>query len=211
MANLSLVSDTLLSSPAFVRDMTSFLKLSEDALFAISKFGSEPEGFVGHSQGQRLSALCDIPIGQAMGDLRVAKYLYDRVTELGLDVTDAISQIDSIGSTFEPSVAIGVQKRKAIEAILSFKRDYEISNADRKAIANGPHFGDLDGVWGMKLFQTREGEAVKVPVMTLNLSWHDGVGDHHEVFLQLSDKDWDDFSNRVKGFSARRAYLNEFL
>lgn len=211
MVNVSLVSNKLLSTPAFVRDLTSFLNLSEDALLAIAGFGNESDGFVGSSQAHDLKTRFDIPTSQAMGVLRIAKYLYDRVSESSLDVADAVSQVDSIASDLNPPLSITDPQRNAIESILSYKRAYEISEAHSKALADAPHFSDVSGSWGVKLFQTRAGEPVKVPVMTLTLTWHDGSGDHHETFIQLSDEDWEDFGNKIKDLDSRRKPLNELL
>ena len=177
----------------------------------IAEFGNESDGFVGSSQANRLNSRFDVPTSQAMGVLRIAKYLYNRVSEASLDVADAASQVDSIASGLNPPLSITDPQRNAIERILSYKREYEISEAHSKALADVPHFSDVSGSWGVKLFQTRAGESVRVPVMTLTLTWHDGSGDHHETFIQLSDEDWEDLGNKIKDLDSRRKLLNELL
>ena len=211
MANSSLVSSKLLSTPAFVRDLTSFLNLSEAALLAIAEFGNESNSFVGRAQSHALATRFDVPNSEASGVLRVAKYLYDRVTELNVEIGEATNEIDSIAAGLDPAIIISGLQRNAIESILAYKRDYEISEASSKALADAPHYSDVNGSWGVKLLQTRTGENIKVPVIALNLTWHDGSGEHHETFVQMGDEDWDDFENRVKELASRRAYLNEFL
>ena len=211
MVKVTLVSEKLLSNRAFVRDLTFFLQLSEEALRAISDFGSQADGFVGQTQAQSLSSGFDVPTDQSMGSLRVAKYLYDRVAELRLDVADAVGQVDLIASGLSPSLALDDGQKKAIEAILSFKRSYEKTNASSKAVSNGPHFSDVNGAWSVTLLQISDGEVVRVPLMTLGLTWHDGAGDHHEVFLQMDDKDWEDFAEKVRRLTEGRKLLDELL
>ena len=208
---MALMSDGLLSSPSFVRDLLAFLRLPTDVLLIIADVGDEPDGFVGPSKAHRLNSLFDIPTNEASSILRITKHLYDKVTELRMDVDEAVNELDSVASGMTPPVVVDEQKREAIREVLSFKQGYEKSNTDVKALATGPHYTGSDGAWGIKLYHLRNGEAVKVPVMMLSIGWHDGGGGHNEVFFQMDDEDWGNFTKKIDALSDARASLGELL
>ena len=211
MADAPLLDDRELASVPFIRDLRSFLSLSKDVLLAIAEIGNQPEGFTGRQQAQSLNARFGVPVNQAMRDLRIAEHLYIRISELGLDDTDAISQIDSIASQIQDPVTIDDKCRDAIIAVLSFKRDYEVATAAGKALANAPHFIGANGAWGIKPVKIRSGEIIKIPVVTLSIVWHDGTGNNHEAFLQMSDRDWEEFTSKLKGLTDSRKDVDELL
>ena len=211
MVETSLVRERLLSSPAFMRDLKSFLSLPENVLLAISELGNKPEGFVGRPQAQSLNNDFDVPVDKTIRDLRIAEYLYDRVTELGLNTADAVNQIVAIASELEEPISIDNKLRDAIEAVLSFKRDYEISGAKSKSVNNVPHFVDANGSWSIKPIRTREGEIVRAPVMTMSIVWHDSSGNPHEAFFHMADQDWNAFSRKMNSLADSREEIEELL
>ena len=36
----------------------------------------------------------------------------------------------------------------------------------------------------------RDGEVIKVPMISMSIVWHDGTGSNREAFFQMSDSDW---------------------
>ena len=211
MPEKSLLEERLLASPAFIRDLKSFLSLPEDVLLAISELGNGPEGFSGVSQSETLKTRFDIPIDKAMRALRIAEHLYHRVTDLGLNDATAADQIISIISRLDESIEIDNQKRKAIEAVLSFKRAYEISNVTVKALENVPHFLDVNGSWNIKIVRTREGEIIKVPVVTMSVVWHDHSINHRQAFFYMDEEDWDEFNTKMKSLADNRKDIEDLL
>ena len=106
----------------------------------------------------------------------MADHLYRRAAELELDVTDAVNQIIVIASGMTVPVEIDDKRRNAISEVLSFKRDYEVTIATARAVANAPHFTGIAGSWSVKPVQMSNGEVIRVPVLTLSITWHDGLG-----------------------------------
>lgn len=111
MDEQTLLDERLLSSTAFVRDFEALLNLSADALLAIPKSGDGQDGFIGHGNPRNLNARFDIPIDKAARVLRIVGHLYNRVSELSLDVTVAVDQISSIASELESPIDLDDQKR----------------------------------------------------------------------------------------------------
>ena len=211
MPEKGLLVERLLVSPAFIRDLRGFLSLREDVLLAISEIGGGPEGFSGRPQAEDLNARFGVPIDEATRVLLLVEHLYDRVTELGLSTSETVSQIASIALGLEEPIEIDTRKRDAIEAVFSFKRDYEIANATSKALDNVPHFVDVNGDWSVKLIRTREGESVKIPVLTMSVIWHDSSLNHRQTTFFLSDEDWSEINTAMKAIADRREEINELL
>lgn len=212
MGETPLLREGLLSSPAFVRDLKSFLSLSGDVLLAISELGNQPDGFVGLVQSRTLNARFGIPVDKAMRDLRIAKFLYDRVTELDLDIDNAARQLaDMAPGLLEDPISIDDERHNAIKAVLSFKPASEISRVKSKSVNDSPHFVGINGSWNIKPIRTREGETLKVPVMTMSIVWHDSSGNHHEAFFHMDDEDWDEFSSKTSALADSRKELEDLL
>lgn len=212
MDETPLLREGLLSSPSFMRDLKSFLGLSEDVLLAISELGNQPDGFVGFVQSQTLNARFGIPVDKAMRDLRIAKFLYDRVTELDLDTANAAHQLAAMASgLLEDQIPIDDKRRNAIKAVLSFKPAFEIYRVKSKSVNDSPHFVGINGSWNIKPIRTREGETLKVPIMGMSIVWHDSSGNHHEAFFHMDDQDWDELSSKISALSDSRKELEDLL
>ncbi len=203
--------DRELALPAFVRDLRSFLSLSEDILLAISDIGEKAEGFTGFEQAQSLKSRFDIPVDQAAAHLQIAEHLYHRVAQSGLDVSDAIAQIDAVASGLQNPVSLDDKRREALSRVLSFKRDYEISTAVGTALADGPHFITVNGSWSVRPVKIRNGEAIRVPIIALSIVWHDSTGTNHETFFQMSEIEWEEFNSKVAAFAENRGEMQAIL
>ena len=211
MADEPLIRDRELTAPAFVRDLRSFLTQNVEVLQAISDAGGGPNGFTGGSQSRDLNARYSVPINRANDCLRVAEYLYSRVAELELEVDDAVAQIVHIASGLDEPIVVDEQHREAVASILSFKRDFEASKAIQTATSGGPHFIDINGGWAVKPVRIRNGEVIKVPVIALSIIWHDGSGNNHEAFLQMSERDWTAFRGKIEALTSGRGELEALL
>ena len=86
---MTLISRRLLNNPGFVKDLRSLLTLPAPALTALSDLVNDEMGF-GESKAQLLDSRFSLSPGQATGSVKVARYLYDRVTTLELTPQDAV-------------------------------------------------------------------------------------------------------------------------
>ena len=195
---MPLIRESELASSAFVRDLTSFFGQKPEVLRAIAEVGDDPDGFLGGSQARRVGSKCEISSSQALNCLRIAAYLYDRVSELGMGVDEAVAQLRSVAGELEPVPAIDEEKLEAISGVLEFKRKYEVSRAVTQATSNAPHFVNANGSWSVRPVRIRSGEVVNVPVVALSIHWHDGAGNSHDTFLQMSQDEWSSFCNEVE-------------
>lgn len=201
----------MLSSPAFTRDFKSFVTLPAELLLAIAELGNATEGFVGHAQAQGLATRFQVPLDKMLRDLRVAEYLYSRVSQLKMDTVVAVEQVVTVAAGLEGIVEIHPRQREAIAEVLSFKRDYEISSARKAPLSGVPHFAGLSGSWSVKPVRTRDGEIVKVPMLAMSLNWHDGALNHQQAFFCLSEWDWAEFSRQVQSIAEGRKDIDELL
>lgn len=206
-----LIRDRELASSAFVRDLQSFFSQSAEVLLAISELGDEPEGFRASGHANVLNERFGVPLGVATVNLHIAAYLYDRAVDSGLNADEAAGQLVSVASGLKDPIEIDVDKRAAIVAILSFKRDYEATMASGKALANSPHFTGVSGSWSVKPVAMSNGEVVRVPVLSLSVTWHDGIGNAKEIFLQMSNRDWAMFNNSINAIDNGRKDIEDLL
>ena len=111
----------------------------------------------------------------------------------------------------ENPVVLDEGRRDAIAAILSFKSGYERTIATRNITASGPHFSGVGGSWGVKMVQVSNGETVRIPILSLNVTWRDGVGNQREVFLQLSDRELENLNSQLQELANDRNAIDEIL
>ncbi len=211
MDEQTLLDERLLSSTAFVRDFEALLNLPADALLAISKSDDGQDGFIGHGHSRNLNARFNIPIDKAARVLRIVEYLYNRVSELDLDAATAVDQVSSIAAELEAPIDLDYQKRDALKAVLSFNRAYELPMAAGKALDKVPHYVDVAGEWSVKPIRIRDGEIVKVPVVTVSVYWHDSTANHKQAFFYMSDADWDEFVSKVEAIRDSRKDIEDLL
>lgn len=200
-----LLPDRMLASQAFVRDMRMFLELPIGVLFGMSEIGDSSEGFAAESQGRILSERFDLGIDTAARALRLAEYIYNRASNLNLETDDAAAQFAAAASNLEKPISVDGERKDAVRAILAFKRDYEIARARNVTATSGaPHFIGVNGSWNVKPVRVRNGEVVKVPILAMNVIWHDGSENNREVFLQMSAEDWADFQSDIAAIEESR-------
>ena len=200
-----LLPERMLSSPAFVRDMRMFLELPVRVLFGISEIGDSEEGFAAESHGRILRERFELGIDSATRALRLAEYIYNRASDLNLETDDAATQLAAAASDLENPISVDDERRDAVRAILSFKRNYEIARARNVTATSGaPHFIGVNGSWNVKPVRVRNGEVVKAPILTMNIIWHDGSENSHEAFFQMSAEDWADFQSDIASIEERR-------
>ena len=208
---MTLIRSRELASLTFVRDLGSFFSRSPEVLQAIAEAGNNPDGFFGEIQAQFVASQSEISHSEALNCLAVAAYLYDRVSELGINIDEAVEQLRFAGEELEPAVPVDEETSAAISAILEFKRDYELSRVVSRATSNAPHFIGAHGSWGIRPVQMGNGEIVNVPVVTFSVHWHDGAGNAHETFLQMSRDDWSSFCDEVEAITGRYGDVESLL
>lgn len=124
-------------------------------------------------------------------------------------MSEAVIELVALGERL--GVHVNGEKRIALEETLSYKRDYEIGMYARvQEVGKGPHFAGLDGSWSIKVYRTREDEAVKFALLGLSVSWH-AQGSDFEAFFQMTDEEWDEFIDKVNEISEHRQELQSFL
>lgn len=45
---------------------------------------------------------------------------------------------------------------------------------------------------------------MRVPVLALSVAWHDGAGNSHEAFVQLSVQDWEALKSEVENLTNKQ-------
>ena len=205
MTSQPMFPDRMLASPAFVRDMRTFLELPAETMLGISKIGDSEDGFAAESQSQTLGERFGLGIDVAARMLRFANHIYDRASVLNLKTDDAIAQIATTALSLAEPVSIDGERKDAIRAILSFNRDYEIAVAKNVTATSGaPHFISAAGAWNVRPVRIRNGEVVKAPVLAMSVVWHDGSENVREAFFQLSESDWADFNAEIASIDENR-------
>ena len=205
-----LVPRFLLSNRAFRGDMEALLKLSPEALSAIARLASGPEGFSPSEFAPRLAEEIKVPSDQARQLLRAAEYFYDRVSSERIAVKDAVEELEHLAVSV--NLTLSEQHRKVLADVLAYKREYEFGRAARnKVTAKGPHFEDVTGSWSIKILRTREDERVEAPVLALTVTWHDSRGNEKDAFFILNDRDWEDLKKKVDAVGKERQVLDDSL
>ncbi len=205
MTSQPMFPDRMLASPAFVRDMRTFLELPARTMLGISEIGDSEDGFAAESQSQALAERFGLGIDVAARMLRFANHIYDRASVLNLEADGAIAQIAATALSLADPVSIDGERKDAIRAILSFNRDYEIAVAKNVTATSGaPHFISATGAWNVRPVRIRNGEVVKAPVLAMSVVWHDGSENVREAFFQLSESDWADFNAEIASIGENR-------
>ena len=208
MADEPLIGNRELHSPSFIRDLRSFLSQTVEVLGAISEAGNGSDGFTGGTHAQDLAAQYGIPVTRSTGSLRVAEYLFHRVADGEFEIPEAVNELVTVAAGLDEPIEFDEQRQGVVADILSFKRDFEAAMAVTTATSDAPHFIDVNGSWGIKPVQIRNGEVIRVPVITLSIVWHDGPGNNHEAFLQMSERDWKTFTDKLENLGNSRATLD---
>ena len=206
-----LVRDRELNSPAFARDLGVFLTQPAEVLLAVAEVGNRSEGFSGQDQARELHDRYEVPISTGLNCLRVAGYLYDRMSESALDVDSAVEELKAIAGALPQQVVVDDQRAEAIAAVLAVKPDYEITLAIREAFANAPHFISVHGSWAVKPVRDRNGEPFNLATMALSLYWHDGAGNSHEVVVNMSRDAWQEFMATIQEIDDDFSDIEELL
>ena len=189
MDGTPLITDRELASSAFSQDLRSFSILPAEVLLAVAEIGDSQDGFYGNRQTHALSENFGIPHSTAAGVLRIADHFYVRAGSLGITAADAADQIVLAANRMGDSVEVDDIQRGAIETVLSFKRDYEMTLAAGRIMSKGPHFIGSTASWSVGQSRISNGETVSVPILSVSITWHDGVGNNHEAFFQMDDRD----------------------
>src|SRR6266540_1535487 len=181
-----LVPRRLLTSKRFRDDLKSFLSLPSNAMSAIASLANDVDGFDPSQKAALLSERSHLTPDEASQILTTAGYFYDRVTERRLAPSDAVQVLGDIGVSL--GLSLSEDQRHALEEVLSYKKEYERGKYARlQAVNVGPHFLALEGGWSIKVFRTRQDEQVKVALLGLSVIWHDGHGNYHEAFFNMTD------------------------
>ncbi len=213
VATKKLIPDSIRSNEAFRRDLGALLSLEPGQLEVINRMAVESaDGFSPSPQASPVAEATGLSVDDARRAILVADVLYERCRDQRIPVSDAVDQL----ATIAPEV--GVQDFSEIAAtlleLLSPKHVYETegyAKVQSKSVV--AHFIGLDGVWDIRpVFHRETGKITKnLPVLLLNVAWHDDVGTSHSAAFQLDDDAWADLRETVQELTDRLASLDEYL
>lgn len=207
MVRRPLIPLRLASSPAFREDLKTFLSLADESLQALARFGREPNGYQPARHASSLSKEANLPVAEARAVVRMASYLYDRTSEIQTTPEEAVDALESLAS--ELQVSFDESKRQSLYAVLEYNRDYEEHDGPVAAITNREaHTAAVRGTWGLRVFETRTGAVVKIPILTLSLVLHEPTGEPQSITLAFTDAQWESFKDDIELISERRSILD---
>ena len=196
--------------PAFTKDLRAFLSLSQDVLSAIAEETLSTGGDLGFRQAAVLSRRFDIPITEAATHFRIVNFLARRVTSLAiLAPNEAASQIAVAASEIDDPIQVSDGQVEAIGSILASI----VNESQEQAPTNisGPRFLSADGSWVVRLERADDSVTVAVPWVNFSLLWDDSSRARHEVFLQISEAEWESFLDVVAKIVDARGDLEPLL
>ncbi len=207
-----LIPHSLLSLGSFREDIQALLTLSPEQLQVLSALANGRDGFWPSRQTMSFAEQASISLDEAKRTLGVAEYLYERCREYQISPDHAVAQLLDVAR------ALGIEhvaaKDPALRDLVSPKDAYESQrHAASEATGTVAHFQRLDGVWDIRpIFHRHTHEVVaRVPVLLINVAWHDMAGTTHEAVFQLDDDDWADFKREADKLDERRRALRPEL
>lgn len=209
----ALISSTLLNSSSFRRELETFLRLSADQLNKMAVIANGADGFSPSRQAISFSEQASLSLEEARQSLGIAEYLYERCRDHEISPDDAVEELKGISVRLKIGAEIA-GKEAALRDFFSAKDAYESERyANLLASSVAGHFQRLDGVWDIRpVFHRDTGKLVaKVPVLLINLRWHDQGGESHDAVCQLDDEDWANFKEQVDKLQRQRGTLQELL
>ena len=140
----------------------------------------------------------------------MANHLVHSAVQADLDANKAVDQIMAVASELDEPVELNDGQKKALALIFSSEGE-QAQHAASVALANGPHFILMDGAWSIKLVEVSTGGVAPVPIVSLNILWHDQTGTGHEAFFQMSEAEWQDFCEKVDTIGDLRKEMDPLL
>ena len=198
-------------TPRFINDLRTFLLLDPSGIRIVAEVGRTREGYTRNADPTRIEESLNVSREASRIYLRVAEFMYDKAIESGLDTNILVDQVALVASSLESPVEINEEAKAALVALLSLNREHEITIATRGVLGDGPQFLGLAGSWNIKPVQLRTGEIVGIRTVTLSLVWENGAEQKQEVFLQMSEEDWDVLKEEVEWITTLRGETDEFL
>lgn len=207
---VKLIPPRYLESRAFGDDLRALLELDAGILSEIAKMGDSPDGFLRAKNAPALAQKTSTDTDEAMDLLRMASFLYERVTENRLDLEDSARELEEAAK--ELGLTVDDNKRRALRDLLAYKKQFETGRyASAFPADQSNHFVGVDGLWSIAAVPTREGGLVQVPVLTLSVVWHDIAGNHSSAYFLLTDNDWEALKSSLKRFDEIRGALQASL
>lgn len=207
-----LIPQSLLSRRTFVTDLKKLLSLTHTDLEQLHKLANGPDGFWPSNQSLKFAEQASVSNEDARIILNVAEYLYERAHENVISPERGAAELVEIGKS------VGVdkveEKRPLFEHLLATKEAYERGRrATLRATEVIAHFEDLDGTWDIRPVFHRESEEIiaKVPVLILNVKWHDSSGTSRDAVFQLAERDWDEFRQKIEKLEKKHEVLRREL
>ncbi len=207
-----LIPTSLLSSAGFRDDLRRLLDLSVPQLEQLNSLATGPDGLSPAQLAARFAEEAAITIEAARGALRVAEYLYERCRELRMPPDQAVGQLAE--SAARSAMGDISDKASALRSLLASKDEYEAGrHVALESLSVVPHLAKLEGIWDIRPVFHREREEVvaRIPVLLLNVCWHDTTGQTHETALQLDEDDWEDVREGIDKLEAQRRIIRAYV
>lgn len=204
--------DRQLLLPRVAREVAELVELPSEVLFRIAEIRNETRE-PGFQMAQRLRAgsSSNMSLQSAISHLRVADNLIRLVDRAAIDPAEAARQIATVAADLDPEVQIDDVKVNAITAILSATNPNSPPIPVRQAMAYGPHFGRLSGAWSAMPVRGETGGITVVPILALNIEWHDHTGVDEVLHFRMTDAEWEGFMDKVAELNGLRQDLAPFL
>ena len=202
--------DRQLLLPRVARELTELVELPSDLLLRIADIRNETRE-PGFQMAQRLRAGSNLSLQAAISHLRVADNLIRLVDRAAINPAEAARQIAVVAADLDPKVQLDDEKVEAITAIVSATNPSSPPLPVRQAMANGPHFGRLSGAWSAMPVRGETGGITVVPVLALNIEWHDHTGVDDVLHFRMTDAEWEMFMDKVAELNGLRQDLAPFL
>lgn len=202
--------DRQLLLPRVARELSDLVELPSELLLRIADIRNETRE-PGFQMAQRLRAGSNLSLPAAISHLRVADNLIRLVDRAAINPADAARQIAVVAASLDPKVQLDDEKIDAITAILSATAPYSPPLPVRQAMANGPHFGRLSGAWSAMPVKGETGGITVVPVLALNIEWHDHTGMDDVLHFRMTDNEWEAFMDKIAELNGLRQEFAPFL
>ncbi len=194
-----LIDNVLLSRKAFRDDLKLLFSLSQDQLKDLVHIGEEPDGFLANKQSLKFAESAALSVEHARSVLLITYYLYERCRELIILPDEARRQLLEVGKNLQ--IKDLDKKQSVLQEVLVTKKAYESGGrAKVQATEAVSHFLGFNGAWNIRPVFNRETQEIltKLPMLLLNVSWHDTTGTAHDAVFQLDEEDWEEFKVKVK-------------
>lgn len=202
--------DRDLTNQVFVRDLRTLLSQPSECLLVIADTRKSLGEVPGFQHAQRLRVAFDLSTRDALACVRIVGRIAQAIIQADITPQEAATQIAEIASLLDEPILVSEEQKQAIVSAISSEQEIPPLEV-RMALADGPHFLDMNGNWHVSLIRLPDNTLAAVPVVALDVLWHDQHGTRHEAYFRLSEAEWDALVEKVAGISRAREDVGHLL